>query len=75
MDAKQAGQMDFNLPHDVVELPSRGVFYKSKKKSLKVGYLTANDENILANARKNGGQNIIQSLLRSKIYETEIKPE
>lgn len=75
MDSKQAGQMDFNLPHDVVELPSRGIFYKSKKKSLKVGYLTANDENILANARKNGGQNIIQSLLRSKIYETEIKPE
>jgi hypothetical protein len=75
MDAKQAGQLDFSLPHDVVELPSKGIFYKTKKKSLKVGYLTANDENILANARKNGGQNIIQSLLRSKIYESEIKPE
>ena len=27
----QYGQMDFNLPHDVVELPSKGIFYKTKK--------------------------------------------
>ena len=41
------GQSNFSLPHDVVPLPSQGVFYKNKKKSIKVGYLTANDENIL----------------------------
>ena len=48
MDANtnEIGQMNFNLPHDVVMLPSRGKFYKSKKKSVKVGYLTASDENI-----------------------------
>ena len=43
----QYGQMDFNLPHDIVSLPSKGIYYKPKKESLKVGYLTANDENIL----------------------------
>jgi len=37
----QYGQMDFNLPHDVVSLPSKGIFYKPKKESLKVGFLTA----------------------------------
>ena len=37
-DAYQAGQAEFNLPHDVIQLPSQGVFYKSKKKSIKVGY-------------------------------------
>jgi hypothetical protein len=26
--------MEFNLPHDVVKLPSGGVFYKPKKESL-----------------------------------------
>ena len=31
-DAYQAGQAEFNLPHDVIQLPSQGVFYKSKKK-------------------------------------------
>ena len=40
-DIYNAGQAEFNLPHDVVSLPSEGVFYKSKKRSVKVGYLTA----------------------------------
>ena len=48
-DTAAHGQMDFNLPHDVVTLPSGGLFYKSKKKSVKVGYLTEIDENILVN--------------------------
>jgi hypothetical protein len=45
---QQYGQMNFNLPHDVVPLPSQGLFYANKKKSVKVGYLTAQDENLLA---------------------------
>lgn len=61
--------MDFNLPHDVVTLPSRGKFYKNKKSSLKVGYLTAADENILLSQNQNN--DIIQTLLRTKIYEPD----
>lgn len=67
----QYGQMDFTLPHDVVMLPSRGVFYKNKKDSLKVGYLTASDENILLA----GGKDMTLNLLRAKIYEPTMKPE
>jgi len=64
----QYGQMDFNLPHDIVKLPSGGVFYKPKKESLKVGYLTANDENLLASPNiLNDG--LIYNLLKNKIYE------
>ena len=76
-DVYQAGQADFNLPHDVIQLPSQGIFYKSKKKSIKVGYLTAVDENIIANAdsRKSVQESIIVPLLRSKIYERDIRPE
>jgi hypothetical protein len=69
--AKDYGQSNFSLPHDVVPLPSQGAFYKNKKKSLKVGYLTANDENILMAA----GNDMTQTLLRSKIYEPDIKVE
>jgi hypothetical protein len=68
------GQENFNLPHDVVKLPSGGVYYKSKKKSLKVGYLTAADENILM-AGSTIKEGIIMSLLRNKIYEPEIRPD
>jgi len=65
------GQQNFTLPHDVVPLPSQGIFYKNKKKSLKVGYLTASDENILM-----GGTNdLTMTLLRAKIYEPDVRVE
>ena len=62
------GQQDFNLPHDVVKLPSKGIYYKPKKESLKIGYLTASDENLLMsqNTPKEG---LVTTLLRNKIYE------
>jgi hypothetical protein len=69
--AREYGQRDFSLPHDVVPLPSEGVFYKNKKKSVKVGYLTANDENILMG----GVSDVTLSLLRNKIYEPDFRVE
>jgi hypothetical protein len=71
----QYGQMDFNLPHDVVPLPSGGIFYRSKKKSVKVGYLTASDENILIGASNNSTESVVLSLMRNKLYETDLRPE
>jgi hypothetical protein len=69
--AKEYGQSNFSLPHDVVPLPTQGVFYKNKKKSIKVGYLTASDENILMA----GGTDMTQALLRAKIYEPDVRIE
>lgn len=70
-------QMNFNLPHDVIQLPSGGVFYKSKKKSIKVGYLTAQDENLLANfdPKLSVNESIVLPLLRRKIYEKDLRAE
>jgi hypothetical protein len=67
-NATEYGQQHFNLPHDVVKLPSRGVFYTPKKESLKVGYLTAADENILMSQNTNK-EGLVKTLLRNKIYE------
>jgi len=69
-----AATQGFNLPHDVVQLPTGGVFYKSKKKSVKVGYLTANDENYLIGSGR-GSENIVLKLLRNKLYEHDLRPE
>jgi len=74
-DIAQYGQMNFTLPHDMVVLPSGGIFYKSKKKSVKVGYLTASDENILIGAPKNNTEGVVLSLLRNKLYESDLRPE
>jgi hypothetical protein len=68
--SKQYGQQNFSLPHDVITLPSGGRFYKSKKKSIKVGYLTAADENLLMSNQ----DDIITALVRSKLYEPDLKP-
>ena len=69
-----AATENFNLPHDMVVLPTGGVFYKSKKKSIKVGYLTATDENYLMSGLGNR-ENIIMTLLRNKIYEHDLRPD
>ena len=68
MDNTDYNQEGFTIAHDVVPLPTKGLFYKPKKESFKVGYLTAEDENILMsqNASKEG---IVYTLLRNKIYE------
>jgi hypothetical protein len=74
-DSRQYGQQEFNLPHDVVSLPSQGKFYKNKKKSLKVGYLTAQDENILISIGNSQNSNILNELVKNKIYEPDIRVE
>ena len=66
---------NLTLPHDVVQLPTGGKFYKSKKKSVKVGYLTAIDENILTSALQGRQEEIVLNLLRNKLYERDVKPE
>jgi len=70
-ETREYAQQNLTLPHDVVPLPSGGVFYKNKKKSIKVGYLTAMDENILMG---NNGD-IATNLLRAKIYEPDFRVE
>lgn len=70
-----AATSNFNLPHDIVSLPSGGIFYKSRKKSLKVGYLTASDENLLMGALQGKREEIVLNLLRNKIYEHDLRPE
>jgi hypothetical protein len=71
------GHGNLNLPHDVITLPTQGIFYRSKKKTVKVGYLTAVDENILSDydGTRNVTESIILPLLRNKVYEREIRPE
>ena len=65
------GQENFSLPHDVIALPTGGRFYKSKKKSVKVGYLTAADENLLMS----NANDLVTQLIRSKLYEPDLKSD
>jgi hypothetical protein len=75
MDLIQLGQQGGLPPHDMVKLPTEGIFYRNKKKSLKVGYLTASDENLLMGSDLGNSDGLILTLLKTKIFESDIKPE
>ena len=61
--------------YDVVQLPSQGVHYENKKKSVRVAYLTAADENVLQSPNLVQNDLVIEELLRRKIIDKDINVE
>lgn len=66
---------DSILPYDVVTLPSQGIFYKDRKKSVKVSYLNASDENLLASPSLTETGKLIDTLIDRKILDKDISLE
>ena len=60
---------EFRTPYDIIELPSQGILYKNKVKSVKVEYLTAMDESILSSPNISSGNKIINILLKRKVKD------
>ena len=71
MDDSQ--QIYFEPAHDVISLPSGGMFYKNKKDSVKVAYMTASDENILTSPNLLQSGKVLDVLLEKKILDKDIK--
>jgi len=71
----EENRIDPTIAYDVVELPSKGIHYENKKKSLKVAYLTAADENILSSPSLIATKGIIPELLRRKIIDRDLAVE
>ena len=72
MSTENNQQTNFEVPFDVIELPSKGLLYPGNNNTVKVQYLTAADENVLTspNLIKNG--KVIDVLLERKIKEFPI---
>jgi hypothetical protein len=66
-------KIDPSIAYDVVELPSRGIHYQNNKKSLRVAYLTAADENIITSPNLIQSNNVIPELLKRKILDRDIQ--
>ncbi len=62
----------FEIPFDVIELPSKGLLYPGADSTCKVQYLTAADENILTspNLIKNG--KVLDVLLERKVVNSPV---
>lgn len=65
-------RIDPSIAYDVVVLPSGGIYYENKKKSLKVAYLTAVDENILSSQNLIATNGVIDELLKRKVLDRDI---
>ena len=65
-------KIDPTIAYDVVELPSRGIYYANNKKSLKISYLTAADENILAAPNLIQTNQIVTELLKRKVLDRDM---
>ena len=65
-------KIDPTVAYDVIELPSKGIYYTNKKKSIKIAYLTASDENILASPSLVANNGVIDELLRRKVLDRDI---
>jgi hypothetical protein len=63
------------IAYDVVELPSKGIYYSNGKKSLKISYLTAADENILTSPNLIQNDGVIDELIRRKVLDKDINVE
>jgi hypothetical protein len=60
---------EYRTPYDIIELPSQGILYKNKVKSVRVEYLTAMDESILTSPNISSGGKIIDVLLKRKVKD------
>lgn len=65
-------KIDPTIAYDVVELPSRGIHYPSKKKSVRISYLTATDENILSSPNLIQSNGVVEELLKRKVLDRDL---
>jgi len=70
MNEKQ--HMESILPYDLVTLPSQGIFDKNGKKTVKVTYLNASDENLLSTPSMIGSEGLIDILISRKILDKDV---
>jgi len=60
---------DLSLPYDVIELPSQGLLYPNKQKTVKVEYLTALDETILTSPNILNNNKLTEVLISRKVKD------
>lgn len=65
---------NFEVPYDVIPLPSKGLLYPNKKETIEVRYLVGEDENILTSPNLLQSGKFIDVLLEKKIRSKDLNP-
>jgi hypothetical protein len=72
-EAAQPSQTD--IPYDIIELPSQGLFYPSGKDKVSVGYMMLQDENLLNTPNLMQDGKALDILLDRKILDKDISKD
>lgn len=66
---------EFQVPTEEVALPSKGVFYTGQKSTVKIKYLTAEEDNILFSTDLIKSGKVLDVLLDTAILDKDLRPE
>lgn len=69
---KTNDEFHFEVPFDVIELPSKGLLYPGRQSTVKVEYLTASDENILTSPNLLKSGKVLDVLLERKVKDSPV---
>lgn len=67
--------VEFEVPTEEIELPSRGVFYPNKKSSVTIKYLTAEEDDILYSPELIKSGRVLDVLLDKAVKDPDLRPE
>lgn len=68
-------ETDFQVPTETVELPSKGVFYPGGKSTVKIKYLTAEEDDILYSPDLIKSGRVLDVLLDKAVMDRDLRPE
>jgi hypothetical protein len=68
-------ETEFTVPTETVELPSKGVFYPNNKSTVKIKYLTAEEDDILYSADLIKSGRVLDVLLDKAVMDQDLRPE
>lgn len=66
---------DFIIPTEIVDLPSKGLFYPNRKSTVEIKYMTAEEDNILFSADLIKSGKVLDVLLESVIKDKDLRPD
>ncbi len=66
---------EFLTPTEEIELPSKGVFYKNNKSTVKIKYLTAEEEDVLFSPELIKSGRVLDALLKIAVVDKDINTD
>ena len=66
---------EFKVPTEIIELPSKGMFYPNKKSTVEIKYMTAEEDDILFSEDLIKSGKVLDVLLEKVIKDKDLRPD